>query len=233
VTAQSHETSDQKKLLINAAEVLSELIRTPKETIPEELFNKSECIVIVPRSEKAGSSMDITYGKGLMMCRAANRNWTAPSFIRFERRSDRFQTTPQNIDIIMLIMTRRVMNSLLVHRLTFGEHAEVAAGPLSISWTAQTNIRFDSEILSYSHNKGSIRGESLQGATMWHSKDDNSIFYGRFIDPRSILFDDNGALPADARSLATALATACDPEVCPKKGDCKRKCEKNPCICPK
>ena len=82
----------------------------------------------------------------------------------------------------------------------------VAAGPVGRQTAAQTNIRLDAEILTYSRAKGLFAGVSLDGATLRSDKDDNRDFYGKDLDVRSILIDGTIEMPAEAQSLATALS---------------------------
>jgi len=197
---------DSVKRLQRATEVFSEIMKTPDKGIPEDLLNKCECIGIVPGLKKGGLGLGGKYGKGLIMCRKPDRSWTAPSFITIEGGSVGFQIGYTQIDVVMVMMNRKGVEKLIGDKFTIGADASAAAGPVGRQTAAQTNIRLDAEILTYSRAKGLFAGVSLDGATLRSDKDDNRAFYGKDIDARSILLDGSVAMPAEARSLASALS---------------------------
>jgi lipid-binding SYLF domain-containing protein len=140
------------------------------------------------------------------MCRKPNRSWTAPSFITIEGGSIGFQIGFTQIDVVMLFMNKKGVDKLIGDKFTIGADASAAAGPVGRQTAAQTNIRMDAEILTYSRAKGLFAGISLDGATLRSDKDDNREFYGKDLDPRSILIDGTVEMPPEARALASALS---------------------------
>lgn len=197
---------DVVKRLTRATDVFQEIMKTPDKGIPGDLLDKSECVAIVPGLKKAGLGLGGKYGKGLIMCRKPNRNWTAPSFITIEGGSIGFQIGFTQIDVVMLFMNKKGVDKLIGDKFTIGADASAAAGPVGRQTAAQTNIRLDAEILTYSRAKGLFAGISLDGATLRSDKDDNREFYGKDLDVRSILIDGTVEMPDEARSLATALS---------------------------
>jgi lipid-binding SYLF domain-containing protein len=198
--------SDEVKRLERATDVFQEIMKTPDKGIPEDLLDKAECVAIVPGLKKGGLGLGGKYGKGLIMCRKPNRNWTAPSFITIEGGSVGFQIGFTQIDVVMLFMNKSGVDKLIGDKFTIGADASAAAGPVGRQTAAQTNIRLDAQILTYSRAKGLFAGVSLDGATLRSDKDDNRDFYGKDIDPRAILLDGTVEMPAEARSLASALS---------------------------
>jgi lipid-binding SYLF domain-containing protein len=198
--------SDSVKRLQRATEVFSEIMKTPDKGIPEDLLDKCECVGIVPGLKKAGLGLGGKYGKGLVMCRKPDRSWTAPSFITIEGGSIGLQIGFTQIDVVMLIMNRKGVEKLIGDKFTIGADASAAAGPVGRQTAAQTNIRLDAEILTYSRAKGLFAGVSLDGATLRSDKDDNRDFYGKDLEPRKILMEGDVPMPAEARALASALS---------------------------
>lgn len=198
--------SDEVKRLARATDVFQEIMKTPDKGIPGDLLDKAECVAIVPGLKKAGLGLGGKYGKGLIMCRKPSRSWTAPSFITIEGGSIGFQIGFTQIDVVMLFMNKKGVDKLIGDKFTIGADASAAAGPVGRQTAAQTNIRLDAEILTYSRAKGLFAGISLDGATLRSDKDDNREFYGKDVDPRAILLDGSVEMPAEARSLASALS---------------------------
>jgi len=204
--ALSADRGDEVKRLQRATEVFSEIMKTPDKGIPSDLLDKCECVGIVPGLKKGGLGLGGKYGKGLVMCRKPDRSWTAPSFITIEGGSVGLQIGFTQIDVVMLMMNRKGVEKLIDDKFTVGADASAAAGPVGRQAAAQTNIRLDAEILTYSRAKGLFAGVSLDGATLRADKDDNRDFYGKDVDARKILIDAAVEMPAEARPLASALS---------------------------
>jgi len=204
--ALSADRGDEVKRLQRATEVFSEIMKTPDKGIPGDLLDKCECVGIVPGLKKGGLGLGGKYGKGLVMCRKPDRSWTAPSFITIEGGSVGLQIGFTQIDVVMLMMNRKGVEKLIDDKFTVGADASAAAGPVGRQAAAQTNIRLDAEILTYSRAKGLFAGVSLDGATLRADKDDNRDFYGKDVDARKILIDAAVEMPAEARPLASALS---------------------------
>ena len=198
--------SDAVERLNRATEVFREIMRTPDKGIPGDLLDKAECVAIVPGLKKAGLGIGGKYGKGLVMCRQAKRTFSAPSFITIEGGSVGFQIGVQQTDVVMLIMNRKGIEKLIGDKFTLGADASAAAGPVGRDASAQTNVRLDAEILTYSRSKGLFAGVSLSGATLRQDKSDNRDFYGKEMDARAILLEGTVPMPQEAKALAAALA---------------------------
>lgn len=198
--------ADEVKRLSRATEVFKEIMRIPEKGIPGDLLDKAECIAIVPGLKKGGLGIGGRYGKGVVMCRKPDRNWSAPSFLTVEGGSIGLQIGFQQIDLVMLVMNREGMEKLVGDKFTVGADASAAAGPVGRQASAETNIRMDAQILTYSRAKGLFAGITLNGAVVKQDKDDNRDFYGKEMDARAILFEGTVPMPAEARSLASALS---------------------------
>lgn len=204
--AQGKERADEVERLNRATGVFKEIMRIPEKGIPGDLLDKAECVAIVPGLKKGGLGIGGRYGKGVVMCRKPDRNWSAPSFLTVEGGSVGLQIGFQQIDLVMLVMNREGMEKLVGDKFTVGADASAAAGPVGRQASAETNIRMDAQILTYSRAKGLFAGVTLNGAVVKQDKDDNSDFYGKEIDARAILFEGSVPMPAEARPLASALS---------------------------
>lgn len=198
--------SDEVQRLNRATEVFSEIMKTPDKGVPQDLLDKAACIAIVPGLKKGGLGLGGRYGKGVVMCRQGNRSWSAPSFMTVEGGSVGLQIGFQQIDLVMLVMNREGMEKLVGDKFTVGADASAAAGPVGRQASAETNIRMDAQILTYSRAKGLFAGVTLNGAVVKQDKDDNRDFYGKEMDAREILFGESVPMPREARPLASALS---------------------------
>jgi lipid-binding SYLF domain-containing protein len=172
--------------LENSAAALREIMRSPDKSIPRDLIDKSQCVVIVPDLLKGAFLVGGKYGRGFAACRHGN-GWSSPAAVRIEGGSFGFQLGGSSTDLIMLVMNRHGMERLLGDKFTIGGEAAAAAGPVGRNTTAQTDIAMHAEILSWSRSRGLFAGISLEGATLRPDSSENRKFYGRPISNREIL----------------------------------------------
>jgi lipid-binding SYLF domain-containing protein len=164
--------------LKSSAEVLTEIMSTPDKGIPQELLEKSECIVIVPGMKKAAFIVGGNYGRGFMLCRnPSGTGWSAPAGVKVEGGSVGFQIGGSETDVIMLVMNKGGAEKLLSSKFTLGADASVAAGPVGRTSSAETDLKMNAEILTYSRARGVFAGVALDGATLRPDDDSNVELY--------------------------------------------------------
>jgi lipid-binding SYLF domain-containing protein len=173
--------------LDEATAVFQEIMSAPDRSIPRDLLDKSQCIVIVPGLKKGAFIIGGKYGKGYISCRKNGANWSPPGTVRVEGGSVGFQIGGSESDVIMLVMSGRGAEKLLSSKFTLGGEGEVAAGPVGRDATAQTDAWMRAEILSWSRSRGVFAGISLQGATLRQDLDDNGAIYGRKLTNKEIV----------------------------------------------
>jgi len=190
--------------LDDAAVMFSEIMGTPDKSIPQDLLEKSWCVVLVPGVKKAAFIVGGKYGKGFVSCRKPAGGWSAPAALRIEGGSFGFQIGGAETDVAMLVMNESGMKKLMSSQFTLGGEGSVAAGPVGRDATAQTDAWMRAEILSWSRSRGVFAGISLQGATLRQDVDDNQEMYGRKYETPDLVKGDV-APPADAGKLMGLL----------------------------
>jgi lipid-binding SYLF domain-containing protein len=184
--------------LSESAAVVEEIMGTSDKAVPQDLLDKSECLVVVPAMKKAGFIVGGKYGKGYMLCRKPGADgWGAPGAMRIEGGSFGFQIGGSETDIILLVLNESGVNKLLSSKFTVGGEGSVAAGPVGRDATAQTDLQMRAEILSYSRSRGVFAGIALTGATLRQDLDDNQAMYGKKLENREIV---KGTMPAPAEA---------------------------------
>jgi lipid-binding SYLF domain-containing protein len=197
--------TEADKRLDAAADLVTDMMNASDKGIPQDLLNKSECVVLVPGLKKAAFVVGAKYGRGFATCRNPNgTGWTAPASIRIEGGSVGFQIGASEQDVLLLVMNMSGMKRLLQDKFTLGAEATVAAGPIGRDASAQTDAILRAEMLSYSRSRGLFAGISLQGATLRPDEDANEELYGKKIGNKEILSGDLPAPPAAAK-LETLL----------------------------
>ena len=194
-----------ERRLENATAVFTEIMGTPDQSIPQDLLNKAECVIIVPNAKKGAFIFGGKYGRGYLSCRKTDGvGWTGPGAVRMEGFNFGLQAGGSETDIIMLVMNRAGAKRLLKSRFTLGGDASAAAGPVGRTITANTDVLLRAEILSWSRSRGVFAGVSLDGATMRHDLDVNERIYGTRYNNRDILELDLDPTAA-GRGLVTLL----------------------------
>ncbi len=161
-----------------ASTVLEEIQAAPDTGIPDEVMGSAECVAVVPSMLKAGFVFGARYGRGVASCRTA-KGWSDPAFFAIEGGSFGLQIGGQAVDLIMLIMNNKGMESLLSSKFKLGADASVAAGPVGRHAAADTDWKMRAQILSYSRARGVFAGLELNGSVIKMDRESTREFYGK------------------------------------------------------
>jgi len=197
--------ADAAPRLEASADMMTEIMSAPDKGIPQDLLEKSQCVVVVPGVKKIAFIGGGKYGKGFMLCRKGGGvGWSAPAAIRVEGGSVGFQIGLSETDVVMLVNSEQGAKKLLSSKFTLGADASVAAGPVGRDSSAETDAQLHAEILTYSRSRGLFAGISLQGATLRPDDDWNKELYGKAMSNSDIVLGSTAA-PASASKLIALL----------------------------
>jgi lipid-binding SYLF domain-containing protein len=164
-----------------SADVLNEIMNTPDNGIPSEVFGSAECVAVVPSMLKGGFIVGAHYGRGVASCRTPKGGWSAPAFFTVEGGSFGLQIGGQAVDLVMLIMNDNGMKNLLSSEFKLGADASVAAGPVGRHAAADTDWKLRAQVLSYSRTRGVFAGLELNGAVIKQDKESTYEFYDKMV----------------------------------------------------
>src|SRR5436190_7515182 len=105
-------STKEKTRIQEAATVLKEIHGVPDKDIPQDLWERAECVIVVPGLKKAAFVIGGEYGKGLMSCRHSGE-WSAPIFMQIGKGSWGLQIGAQSIDLVLLVMNASGMEKML------------------------------------------------------------------------------------------------------------------------
>jgi SH3 domain-containing YSC84-like protein 1 len=202
--------ADNKKevdRLENCGLVLKEILDIPDD-IPQDLLDKSECVIVYPSVLKAAFIVGGSYGRGAMTCRTGEHftgPWSAPTMMALEGGSVGFQIGGQATDFVLLVMNDRGAHSILKSKVKLGADASAAAGPVGRNASAETDVTMRAEILTYSRARGLFAGISLAGGTVRPDGDANARIYGKKVEAESIIFKGAVAVPPAAQKMISLL----------------------------
>ncbi|MBY0503764.1 MAG: lipid-binding SYLF domain-containing protein [Bryobacteraceae bacterium] len=183
-----------------------EIMATPDKAIPQDLLERSHCVVIIPGMKKAGFIVGAKYGKGFISCRKhPGSGWSNPAAMRLEGGSVGLQIGVGETDLVLLIMNERGEESLMKSEFKIGGSASAMAGPVGRTAQAETDAFMRAEILGYSRSRGLFAGIALEGSTLRQDLDENEMLYGKRYTTTEILRDGKGRTPATGAALLSQL----------------------------
>lgn len=194
----------EAKRIEEAATVLKEIHAVPDKDVPRDLWQKAECVIVVPGLKKAAFVIGGEYGKGLMSCRH-NGEWGAPIFMEVGKGSWGLQIGAQSIDLVLLVMNASGMEKMLRNKVSLGAEASIAAGPVGRDARAATDAQMKAEILSYSRTQGLFAGINLSGGVVKADVDDNADLYGPKVSARDVVMSGTVKPPAVTQPFMSAL----------------------------
>jgi len=193
--------------LENCGEVIREVMDIPDD-IPQDLIDKSECLIVFPSVLKAAFLIGGSYGRGAMTCRTGEHftgPWSAPTMMALEGGSIGLQLGGQATDFVLLVMNPRGARAILSSKVKLGADASAAAGPKGRTANASTDVTMRAEVLSYSRARGLFAGLSLEGSTVRPDHDANERIYGKKVEAESIVFKGTVAVPPAAQKMIAYL----------------------------
>jgi SH3 domain-containing YSC84-like protein 1 len=191
----------------DSGEVLKEILNIPDD-IPQDLLDKSECILVLPSVKKAAFGVGASYGRGVMICRGGAHYtgpWGPPALYALEGASIGFQLGVQGTDFVLLVVNPKGAESLLSSKVKLGADASAAAGPKGRTAEGATDVVMKAEILSYSRNKGLFAGVSLEGSTLRSDGSANEKLYGQKLSAKDIIRGGKVKSPGSAAELVGLL----------------------------
>jgi lipid-binding SYLF domain-containing protein len=186
--------SSEDELAEEAAEVVEELAGIPESGIPARLLEDAYAIAVIPDVIKVGFLLGGRHGRGLLVVRTPEREWSNPAFITLTG------------GVILVFKSRASIDNIVNGKVTLGADAAIAAGPVGRRGEAATDSQLKAEIYSYSRSKGLFAGVSLEGAALQIDGSANAEYYAQpGISAHTILEDLTLRRPASARTFIQTL----------------------------
>jgi lipid-binding SYLF domain-containing protein len=178
VSREERNEKKASKTLLRSVEALDHIMEDPENYIPPSLIIQSEGIVILPSAFKLAVGVAGGQGaRGIAMIRKANGSWSNPFFVSLGEGSLGVQIGAQKSDIVLLFKEKDDLIQLEETELTLGGDIGVAAGPASRGASAMTDIKFESEIYTYSLSNGLFAGVSFKGGVLTYNQRVNESLY--------------------------------------------------------
>lgn len=179
-------TRDDESQSRKAAQMFKEIMKTPDKGIPQNVFDRAECVAAFPGVRRAGS---VVSGRGMISCRTSS-GWSAPVYLNM--RGDNLGSqmgagSNGMCDMVMMFMNKDSMISMLNTQLTIGAGAPAAAGPVGQDAGAANAAMMNARMICYMRAKGMLAGAMMDGAMIGMAADDMRDVYGDNFNCKEIL----------------------------------------------
>jgi lipid-binding SYLF domain-containing protein len=144
-------------------------------------------ILIVPNLLRGAFIFGGAGGSGVFLARDDKTGkWSDPAFYTMGSASFGLQIGGDASEMVLLVLTRKGMETFLTTSFKLGGDVSVAAGPVGAGAKGQTSLQ-TADILSYSLAKGAFAGFSVEGAVVKTSNKSNEAYYGKGTRPSDVL----------------------------------------------
>ncbi len=191
----------------SALDVFQAIIAVPEYQVPAVLMHNASGIAILPGVRRVGFVVGGMRGKGVLLVRGKDGEWSRPLFVTITGGSIGWQIGIQSSDIVLFFRTQGSVDRVLRGKYTIGVDASVAAGSLGRDAAAVTDRDLTAEIYSYSRARGVFAGLALQGAALDIDYGANAAYYQKEIARPSEILDGSGLPdPETAKQLRQGIA---------------------------
>lgn len=212
VPAASAQSPEFAATFARATTALYEMVNVPDGNgIPRAALARAQGVAVFPGVVKGALVIGGTSGDGVLTVRRPDGSWSPPAIFRMSGGSLGLQIGAEVSDVVLLIMSPRGVDGLLRSEATIGADLSAAAGPTGHRLEASTDLRFTTDLVTYSRNKGLFAGLSISGASVSAVEDWNTSLYGRGYTAREILLGNQLQIPSVARGFIETVAASSGP----------------------
>lgn len=176
---------DEQRLVDKALITFDRFMSAPDMGYFREHLKDSVGLLIVPSMIKAGFVLGGAGGQGVLLARDEQTGeWSEPVFYTIGSGSFGLQIGAEMSEVILLIKTRKVLDSMYASSLKLGGDVSVAAGPAGRGAAAKG---LNADLISFSLSKGVYAGLSVEGAVIGTRETANHAYYGTPVTPLEII----------------------------------------------
>jgi lipid-binding SYLF domain-containing protein len=149
-----------------------------KENMPH-----AKGVLIIPSLLKGGFFIGGSGGSGVLIVRDEKTGkWSQPGFYTIGSVTFGLQIGGEAAEVLMMVRSKKGIDSLLTTSFKLGGDTSVAAGPIGAG--AKSSVTAD--IVSFARSKGAFLGASLEGAVIKTKDKWNEAYYKEGVRPTDI-----------------------------------------------
>jgi lipid-binding SYLF domain-containing protein len=176
--------SDAQGIVDRARVTFNDFMNDKHFTWLHEHMKDAKGLLIFPQVLKAGLILGGSGGSGVLVLRDEKTcSWNQPAFYTVGSVTFGFQIGGEAAEVIMMVMSRKAVDSLLSSSFKLGGDTSIAVGPAGEG--AKSNVTAD--FISFSKTKGIYAGINLEGSVVKVRDDFNGAYYGKKVRPADII----------------------------------------------
>lgn len=186
--AQGADDREQRDLVDQSRMTLSNFLADSNMTWLRDHIKDAKGLFIVPQFLKAALFYGGAGGSGIFVARDEKTGaWSEPAFFTMGAASFGFQFGAQVSEVVLLVLTQRGVDSLLLGNFKLGADGSVAVGPIGAGVSGATTPNLSADLLSFVRAKGLFAGVSLEGAALISRDEWSRLYYGKAVTPTDIV----------------------------------------------
>lgn len=187
-TIQAGDDREQRDLVDQARMTLVNFLADSNMTWLREHIKDAKGLFIVPQFLKAALFYGGAGGSGVFVAKDEKTGtWSDPAFFTMGAASFGFQFGAQASEVVLLVLTQRGVDSLLLGNFKLGADGSVAVGPVGAGMSGATTPNLSADLLSFVRAKGLFAGVSLEGSVLISRDEWSKTYYGKPVTPSDIV----------------------------------------------
>lgn len=187
-TIQAGDDREQRDLVDQARMTLVNFLADSNMTWLREHIKDAKGLFIVPQFLKAALFYRGAGGSGVFVAKDEKTGtWSDPAFFTMGAASFGFQFGAQASEVVLLVLTQRGVDSLLLGNFKLGADGSVAVGPVGAGMSGATTPNLSADLLSFVRAKGLFAGVSLEGSVLISRDEWSKTYYGKPVTPSDIV----------------------------------------------
>lgn len=186
--AQAADDREQRDLVDQSRMTLSNFLADSNMTWFRDHIKDAKGLFIVPQYMKGALIYGAAGGSGVFLAKdGKTEKWSEPAFFTMGAASLGFQFGAQVSEVVLLVLTQRGVDSLLLGNFKLGVDGSVAVGPVGAGVSGATTPSLSADLLSFVRAKGLFAGVSLEGAALISRDEWSRAYYGKAVTPADIV----------------------------------------------
>jgi len=149
----------------------------------------AKAVFVAPQILKGGFFLGGEGGKGMLLARAENGEWSYPAFYYFGAASFGLQFGAQTSELFMIIQTGKGLTAIMENNFKLGGDLSAAIGLIGEGVETSTTTNMKADIIVYSIAKGAFIGASIEGAVIVPDEGLNTSYYAEGATSKGIVLD--------------------------------------------
>ncbi len=179
---------EQRDLVDQSRMTLANFLADSSMTWFRDHIQDAKGLFIVPQYMKGALIYGAAGGSGVFVAKDEKTGeWSEPAFFTMGAASFGFQFGAQMSEVVLLVLTQRGVDSLLLGNFKLGADGSVAVGPVGAGISGATTPNLSADLLSFVRAKGLFAGVSLEGAVLISRDEWSRAYYGKPVTPTDIV----------------------------------------------